>query len=136
MQFVTVDLIKQDIEKKYNYNLIKLDKLVKLFKCWKIIKFRSCQEFWKEKKKKNRLNLVDFSERNNQVLRNQKIQSLIDFDEEYSSSTNSIALEQSVKVNSTTRFLNGKMLMFSKVSIKSFVYDLIDVFMRPNEDTR
>ena len=90
----------------------------------------------KRKKKKNRLNLVDFSERNNQVLRNQKIKSLIDFHEEYSSSTNSIALEQSVKVNSTTRFLNGKMLMFSKVSIKSFVYDLIDVFIRPNEDTR
>ena len=26
------------------------------------------------------------------------------------------------------------MLMFSKVSIKSFVYDLIDVFMFPNQD--
>ena len=25
------------------------------------------------------------------------------------------------------------MLMFSKVSIKSFVYDIIDVFMFPNE---
>ena len=36
----------------------------------------------------------------------------------------------------TTRFLNGKMLMFSKVSIKSFVYDLIDVFMFPNQETQ
>ena len=26
------------------------------------------------------------------------------------------------------------MLMFSKVSIKSFVYDLIDVFMFPNQE--
>ena len=33
----------------------------------------------------------------------------------------------------TIRFLNGKMLMFSKVSIKSFVCDLIDVFMFPNQ---
>ena len=32
--------------------------------------------------------------------------------------------------------MNGKMLMFSKVSLKSFVYHLIDVFMFPNEDTR
>ena len=32
----------------------------------------------------------------------------------------------------TTRFLNGKMLMFRKVSIKNFVYDLIDIFMFPN----
>ena len=28
------------------------------------------------------------------------------------------------------------MLMFSKVSIKSFVYDLIDVFMFPTEETK
>ena len=35
-------------------------------------------------------------------------------------------------MNLTTRFLNGKMLIFSKVSIKSFVYDLIDIFMFPN----
>ena len=28
------------------------------------------------------------------------------------------------------------MLMFSKVSIKSFVYDLIDIFMFPNQETK
>ena len=55
---------------------------------------------------------------------------------EYSSSIKSIAIEKSTKVNLTTKFLNGKMLMFSKVSIKAFVYDLIDVFMFPNEDVQ
>ena len=58
---------------------------------------------------------------------------MIDFDEEYSCSIRSIAIEKSSKINLTTRFLNGKMLMFSKVSIKSFVYDLIDVFMFPDQ---
>ena len=61
---------------------------------------------------------------------------MIDFDEEYSSSIKSVAIEQSSKVNLTTRFLNGKMLMFSKVSIKSFIYDLIDVSMFPNQDIK
>ena len=28
------------------------------------------------------------------------------------------------------------MLMFSKISVKSFVYDLIDVFMFPNYETQ
>ena len=28
------------------------------------------------------------------------------------------------------------MLMFSKLSIKAFVYDIIDVFMFPNETTK
>ena len=67
---------------------------------------------------------------------NQKIKSLIDFDEEYSASIKSLAIQKDTKINLITRFLNGKMLMFSKVSIKSFVYDIIDVFMFPNEETK
>ena len=91
-------------------------------------------ENFEKKKNKKGLNLVDFSERKSKALRNQKVKALIDFDEEYLSSIKSLAIKQSNKVNLTTRYLNGKMLMFSKVSIKSFVYDLIDVFMFPNED--
>ena len=59
---------------------------------------------------------------------------MIDLDEEYSASIRSVAIEKKTKVNLTTRFLSGKMLMFSKVSIKSFVYDLIDIFMFPNQE--
>ena len=80
--------------------------------------------------------MVDFTDRKNEALTNQKVKSLIDFDEEYSSSIRSIAIKKSSKVNLTSRFLNGKMLMFSKLSIKSSVYDLIDVFMFPNEETK
>ena len=90
----------------------------------------------KIKKHKKKTKLIDFTDRKNVALTNQKVKSLIDFDEEYSSSIRSIAIEKSFKVNLTTRFLNGKMLMFSKLSIKSFVYDLIDVFMFPNEETK
>ena len=85
------------------------------------------------KKNKTKLTLNDYDDRKSKALRNLKIKSLIDFDEEYSSSIKSIAIEKSTKVNLTTRFLNGKMLMFSKASIKSFVYDLIDVFMFRNQ---
>ena len=75
--------------------------------------------------------MTDFVDRRNEAFTNQKIKSLIDFDEEYSASTRSVAIEKK-KVNLTTRLLNRKML--SKVSIKSFVYDLIDVFMFPNQE--
>ena len=44
--------------------------------------------------------------------------------------------KKNTKIDLTTRFLNGKMLMLSKVSIKSFVYDIIDVFMFPNEEIK
>ena len=87
-------------------------------------------------KKKNlkRAKLVDFVDRKNEAFTNQKVKSLIDFDEEYSSSIRSIAIEKSSKINLTIRILNGKMLMVSKTSIKSFVYNLIDVFMFPDQD--
>ena len=61
---------------------------------------------------------------------------MIDFDEEYSSSIKSLAVKKDTKINLTTRFLNGKMLMFSKTSIQSFLYDLIDVFMFPTDDVK
>ena len=46
---------------------------------------------------------------------------MIDFHDEYSASIKSIAIEKSSKINLTARFLNGKMLMFSKVSVKSYL---------------
>ena len=46
----------------------------------------------------------------------------------------SLAVKKETKVNLTTSFLNGKMFMFSKTSIQSFVYNMIDVFIFPNED--
>ena len=66
-----------------------------------------------------------------EVYRNNKIKSLIDFDEEYVSSVKSLAIKKEAKVNLTTRFLNGKMLMLSITSIQSFVYNLSYVFMFP-----
>ena len=83
-----------------------------------------------------RTKLVDFSERQKETLTNQKIKSLIDFDEQYSASIKSLSIQKNTKTDLTTRFLNGKMLMFSKVSIKSFVYDIIDVFMFPNKEIK
>ena len=137
-QFITTDLIKQDIEEKYNDKLMKLDKEDKFYQIKfstlnteRLSNLEAAEAFEKKKKRnKRKSKLIDFSERKNEALRNQKVKSLIDFDEEYSSSIKSLAVEQSTNVNNLiTRYLNGKMLMFSKVSIKSFVYDFIDVFM-------
>ena len=45
----------------------------------------------------------------------------------------SLVIKEETKVNSTPIFLNRQMLIFSKTSIQSFVYDLIDVFMFPDD---
>ena len=61
--------------------------------------------------------MTDYTERKDEALRDQKIKNLIDFDEEYCSSIRSLAIKKSVKVNLTTRYLNGKMLMFSQKAL-------------------
>ena len=118
------------LDKEDEFYEIKLQTL----KTERLTDLESAEKFErKNKKNKKRTKLTDFTDRKNEALTKQKVKSLIDFDEEYSSSIRSIAIEKSSEVNLTTRFLNEKMLMFSKLSIKSFVYDLIDVFMFPND---
>ena len=75
-------------------------------------------------------------ERQEGAYTNNKIKILIDFDEEYISSVKSLAIKKQTKANLTTRFLNGEMLMFSKTSIQGFVYDLINVFMFPDDTVK
>ena len=60
---------------------------------------------------------------------------MIDF-EESNSSIKSLIIKGSTNVKVSTRFIKGKMLMFAKLSIKSFVYDMIDVFCYPNDEIK
>ena len=68
--------------------------------------------------------------------KNSKIKSITDFDVEQSNSIKSLAVKVKSTIHVTTRFMKGKMLMFAKTSIQSFNYDLIDVFMFPNAETK
>ena len=49
----------------------------------------------KNKKNEKRATLVDYINRQNEAFTNQRVKSLIDFDEEYSCSIRSIAIEKS-----------------------------------------
>ena len=72
----------------------------------------------KNKRNKKKRTLYHYLERQEEAYRNNKIKSLIDFDEEYVSSVKSLAVKKETKVNLTTRFLNGKMLIFLKLLSK------------------
>ena len=85
--FVTTDLIKQNIEERYNDKLIKLDKEDRFYKIKlnllnteRLSDLEAAENFEKKREKnKKRTNLVDFSVRKNEALKNQKFKSLIDF---------------------------------------------------------
>ena len=69
--------------------------MLQTIKTERLSNLESAEKFEQKKKQnKKRLNLIDFQDRKNQALTNQKVKSLIDFDEEYSSSIRSIAIEK------------------------------------------
>ena len=71
-----------------------------------------------------------------QAVKNQKIKNIIDFSDQDTASIKSLGVKANDKVKITTRFIKGKMLMFTKTSIRSFVYDLINCFCFPNEEVQ
>ena len=81
---------------------------------------------------KTKRTIVDYMIRREEAHKNNKIKSLIDFDEANTNDIKSIAVEKKSNIKLTNRFIKGKMLMFAKTSLQSFVYDMIDVFCFPN----
>ena len=58
---------------------------------------------------------------------------MIEFDNDCNS-IKSIIVSENTTVDISTICINGKMLMFAKVLLKSFVYDIIEVFSFPDEE--
>ena len=90
----------------------------------------------KRKNMKRKVTVIDYFDRMNEANEKTNVKSLIEFDQEHSNSIKAVMVKQNQNIKPTTRFLSGKMLMFAKGSIKSFVCDIIDVFMFPNETTK
>ena len=96
----------------------------------------AAENFDKKTKMQKKRTLHHYLDRQKEVYKGSKIKILIDFDKKFVSSVKSFAIKKEAKISLTTRFLNGKMLMFCKTSIQSFIYNLIDVFMFPDADIK
>ena len=59
---------------------------------------------------------------------------IIEFNEHKSPSVKSIAVKSDTNINCTSRFMSGKMLMFAKLSLKSFIYSLVELLHFPEEN--
>ena len=82
----------------------------------------------KEKKSKKRTLAREVNGKLTEAIKIKKLKAMIEFDKNESNSIKSIAVKATTTIEVTARFISRKMLMFSKVSIRSFIYDLIDVF--------
>ena len=60
---------------------------------------------------------------------------LIEFNDYKSSSVKSISVKSETNIKCTTRFMSGRLLMFAKLSLKSFIYSLVELlyFLQENQ---
>ena len=58
----------------------------------------------------------------------------IEFNDSESSSVKHIAVKSKMNIKCTTGFMSGKLLMFAKLSFKSFIYSLIELLSFPAEN--
>ena len=58
---------------------------------------------------------------------------IIDFNDRESASIKSFALKKKNEINVTSCFMSGKLLMFAKLSLKSFTYALVETFCFPSQ---
>ena len=87
----------------------------------------------KEKKSKKRKLTKDVEAKLDDAFKRKKIKTIIDFDQNKCNSIKLIVVKGDTMIDVTSGFIKGKMLMFSKVSLKSFVYDLIDASCFPTK---
>ena len=56
------------------------------------------------------------------------------FNDRESASIKSFAVKKRSEIKVTTRCMSGKLLMFAKLSLKSFIYEIADIFCFPDEN--
>ena len=94
----------------------------------------AAEAFDKKTKKQKRKKITDYWKRTEELMQDNKTKSVIEFDS--GSIIKSVAIQTNPNVRITTLFMKGKMLMFTKASIISFVYDMIDVFCFPEDNSK
>ena len=139
--FVNSEILENEIEENYNrkISVIKENDPFKNARIAEIentkkteIDTLNCLKEKEKKSKKRKIKFVDLQI----AVKNKKIKSMIEFDKKECNSIKSVLVKKNTTIDVSTRFIKGKMLMFAKLSLKSFVYDMIDVFCYPNEDTK
>ena len=94
----------------------------------------------KIKKKRNRFyfnskKIISIESQISDSMDMRKNKMMIEFNDSESSSIKHIAVKSKNSIKCTTRFMSGKLLMFAKLSLKSFIYSLIELLAFPEESS-
>ena len=142
--FFSIEILKEQVNSEFNEKAKKLDREDPLyFTMYESMSdklhedLEAIKMFSKRNKKRKFLqkNLIDTIEnkiKNCEDIRKNKM--IIEFNDHKSASVKSIAVKSVTNVKCTTRFMSGKLLMFAKLSLKSFIYSLVELLHFPEEN--
>ena len=137
--FYSPALVREEIIQTYQSKTFELEKEDPLYEVIKKYYERKMDEelddvncFEKNKYIKKR-KLKNIEEKITDCLDPRKTKMSIDFNIRELDSIKSFAVKKRDKIKVTTRFMSGKLLMFAKLSLKSFIYDVAEIFCFPDQ---
>ena len=134
--FAASEFLEKQLEEEYLNKFAKLDPHDEYFdaknnplEIQKRKYFDAIFSMKKSRQKKHKRNSIkDIEQKARDEENNAKTKSLIEFNASLSCSVKCLAIKKNETIKPTTRFFNGKMLMYAKLSLKSFVYEFTKTF--------
>ena len=140
-ELFSVDLFKEQYIKEYKEKIEKLDKNDPFyFSVYESLgnkleeDLEGIDQYSKKTKKRKYQQKTIIDKIENKIKECEDVRKnkmIIEFNEQKSASVRSIAVKSDPVVKCTTRFMSGKLLMFAKLSLKSFIYSLVELFHFP-----
>ena len=142
-KFVRSDILQQQIQDEYEQAVAQIrendpfkNARLKEVENEKQTNMDALKCFVEKEKKSKKIKIKEVNAQFEDALKNKRNKTMIDFDKIECNSIKSILIKGSDTVDASSRFIKGKMLMFAKLSLTSFVYDLIDVFCFPDAEIK
>ena len=142
-KFFTVDLLKEQIIADFNQKIENLDqhdpsydlKYNRLAEK-KDEELQAVEQYSAQRKRKYQykkvIDSIENKIKNCDDIRKNKM--VVEFNDHLSSSVKSIAVKSETNIKCTSWFMSGKLLMFVKPSLRSFVYTLTELLHFPEEN--
>lgn len=93
-------------------------------------------ESYEKNKRVKKRKFKDVDEKICESLDPRKTKMILDFKDRESPSIKSFAVKKKKEIKVTSRFMSGKLLMFAKLSLNSFIYPLCEIFCFPSEQVK
>ena len=141
--FFLIEILKEQVKSEFNEKAKKLHREDPLYFIMYVSMSDKLNEdleaiemFSKRNKKRKFLqkNFIDKIENKIKTCEDIRKKMIIEFNDHKSASVKSIAVKSVTNVKCTSRFMSGKLLMFTKLSLKSFIYSFVELLHFPEEN--